>query len=294
MLLKLLHKELLQQLRLTTIPRSHSKIVQTNEEGVHRNAVKTTLVGHAVLAQTRNLLITRGVLTHVRIRVDLLHHRIQLEVRRVFRRVVRLLLNGVQELARAVALVTQRAERVQIQEGFLAELVSHEQVVARLHEERDDVGTENVHLEGTALALVSLRELVLVADQHVVVAVERPARKDLVASRTHHAFHTGYVVRRRNAFVIGRWLVDQREGHLHFLDMRRREGTNLRQSRDARRDERVRSIAEVAGVFDVATEAEEQPLTRNEFLVRQTTRVVTANVGAVSNVALPLVPNRYV
>lgn len=156
MLLKLLHKELLQQLRLTTIPRSHSKIVQTNEEGVHRNAVKTTLVGHAVLAQTRNLPITRGVLTHVRIRVYLLHHRIQLEVRRVFRRVVRLLLNGVQELARAVALVTQRAERVQIQEGFLAELVSHEQVVARLHEERDDVGTENVHLEGAALALVSL------------------------------------------------------------------------------------------------------------------------------------------
>ena len=156
MLLKLLHKELLQQLRLTTIPRSHSKIVQTNEEGVHRNAVKTTLVGHAVLTQTCNLPIIRGVLTHVRIRVDLLHHRIQLKVGRVFRRVVRLLLNGVQELARAVALVTQRAERVQIQEGFLAELVSHEQVVARLYEKRDDVGTENVHLEGAAFALVSL------------------------------------------------------------------------------------------------------------------------------------------
>lgn len=75
--------------------------------------------------------------------------------------------------------------------------------------------------------------------------------------------------------------------------MRRREGTNLRQSRDARRDERVGSITEVAGVFDVAAEAEEQPFTRNEFLVRQTTRVVTANVGTVSNVALPLVPNRY-
>lgn len=293
MLLKLLHKELLQQLRLITTLRSHSKIVQTNEEGVHRNAVKTTLVGHAVLAQTCNLSITRRVLTHVLIRVDLLHHRIQLEVGRVFRRIVRLLLNRVQELAGAVALVTQRSERVQIQEGFLAELVSHEQVVTRLHEKRDDVGAKDVHLEGAALALVSLRELVLIANQHVVVAVERPAWKDLVVSRTYHALHTGYVVRRRNSFVIRRWFVDQREGHLHFLDMKKREGTNLRQSRDARRDERVGSITKVAGVFDVAAETEEQPFARNEFLVRQTTRVVTANVGAVPNVALPLVPNRY-
>ena len=143
--------------------------------------MQAALVRHAVLAQARDLRFSASSEPHIRVRVDLLHHRVQLQIRRVLRRVVRLLLDGVQELAAAVALVAQRAEGVQVQEGLLAELVAHQQVVARLHQQLDDVLAEDVHLKRAALALVALGELVLVPDQHVVVAVQRPAGQDLVA-----------------------------------------------------------------------------------------------------------------
>ena len=101
----------------------------------------------------------------------------------------------------------------------------------------------------------------------------------------------GYVVRRRHAFVVRGGLVDEGEGHLHLLRVTIAPRTDLRQSGDARSDQGVRRVHEVAGVLDVAAQAEEQALAGDQLLVRQAARVVAADVRAIADVALALVPD---
>ena len=75
--------------------------------------------------------------------------------------------------------------------------------------------------------------------------------------------------------------VDEREGHVDALRKECRAG----------RHDGVRSAAQVAGVLDVAAQAEEQALAGDQLLVRQAARVVAADVRAIADVALALVPD---
>ena len=103
----------------------------------------------------------------------------------------------------------------------------------------------------------------------------------------------GYVVRRRHAFVVRGGLVDEGEGHLHLLCVTIAPRTDLWQSGDARRDQRVRRVHEVAGVLDVAAQAEEHAFAGKALLVGQSARVVAADVRSVADVALALKPQRW-
>ena len=75
--------------------------------------------------------------------------------------------------------------------------------------------------------------------------------------------------------------VDEREGHVDALRKECRAG----------RHDGVRSAAQVAGVLDVAAQAEEHAFAGKALLVGQSARVVAADVRAVADVALALVPD---
>ena len=93
----------------------------------------------------------------------------------------------------------------------------------------------------------------------------------------------GYVQRRRDAGVHASGEVDERERHFDALREECRTG----------RHDGVGRTAQVARVFDVTPQTEKHAFSWNALLVRQTARVVAADVGTVADVALALVPNGF-
>lgn len=77
--------------------------------------------------------------------------------------------------------------------------------------------------------------------------------------------------------------VDEREGHVDALRKECRAG----------RHDGVRSAAQVAGVLDVAAQAEEHAFAGKALLVGQSARVVAADVRSVADVALALKPQSW-
>lgn len=49
----------------------------------------------------------------------------------------------------------------------------------------------------------------------------------------------------------------------------------------------------IAGILDTATQTEEDPFSRNAFLVRQSTRVIATDIRSISNIAFAFKPEGY-
>ena len=77
--------------------------------------------------------------------------------------------------------------------------------------------------------------------------------------------------------------VDQREGHVDALWQECRTG----------RHDGIRRAAQVAGVFDVASQPEKHAFAWEAFLVRKPSRVIAANVRSIADVSFAFKPQGY-
>ena len=141
------------------------------------------------------------------------------------------------------------------------------ELVASGSDHSEDFRSKDGVFDGVASAFVARSELVFVADDHVVVAVKNPPRKDLLSSRNRETDQKGYVEGGRNALETLRLLVDQRKRHFHSLAITSLLFSCLWEQRYTRRDDRVGRATEVTRILHVAAESEEDSLARNALLV---------------------------
>lgn len=74
------------------------------------------------------------------------------------------------------------------------------------------------------------------------------------------------------------------------VNQRKRKIHSLWKHRHARCDDRVGRVLQIARIFDVASQTEENALSRNDFLIRKTTCVIASYIGSIANVSLSIEP----